>query len=237
MSYLAVYGLALASNGSLVTLNGRLSFPTIIHTILRGISSDRAYRPRRWRERAAPVLLCLRSREGYIRHIVSSHSLFISSSFCLEMSMKIENPASCEIGQWSNFWMPKMFARLKFIDKFVKFMEKMLWVMEWWEGGVGCTVKGGRISRLWSKWPPVVCHCRSAWPGEWEDSRKQKIYIFLHLKRFLAAERFSRDDEVKTAMQHWVRTLAADFFDEGIQKLLPDVTDVSIWVAIMSRSS
>jgi hypothetical protein len=31
--------------------------------------------------------------------IVSSHSLFISSSFCLEMSVKIENPASCEI--WS----------------------------------------------------------------------------------------------------------------------------------------
>jgi hypothetical protein len=37
---------------------------------------------------------------------------------------------------------------------------------------------------------------------------------------FLAAERFSSDDEVKTAVQHWVKTLAADFFDEGIQKLV-----------------
>jgi hypothetical protein len=35
--------------------------------------------------------------KSYIRHIVSSHSLFISSSFCLEMNMKIENPTSCEI--------------------------------------------------------------------------------------------------------------------------------------------
>jgi hypothetical protein len=35
------------------------------------------------------------------------------------------------------------------------------------------------------------------------------------------AERFSSDDEVKTAVQHWVKTLAADFFDEGIQKLVP----------------
>jgi hypothetical protein len=45
--------------------------------------------------------------------------------------------------------------------------------------------------------------------------------FFLHLKRFLAAELFSSDDEVKTAVQHWVRTLAADFFHEGIQKLVP----------------
>jgi hypothetical protein len=40
---------------------------------------------------------------------------------------------------------------------------------------------------------------------------------FLIKKRFLAAERFSSDDEVKTAVQQW----AADFFDEGIQKRMP----------------
>jgi hypothetical protein len=34
-------------------------------------------------------------------------------------------------------------------------------------------------------------------------------------------ERFSSDDEVKTAEQHWVKTLAADFFDDGIQKPVP----------------
>jgi hypothetical protein len=51
--------------------------------------------------------------------------------------------------------------------------------------------------------------------------RENKIHLFLHLKRFLAAERFSSDDEVKTAMQHWVKTLVADFFNEGIQKLVP----------------
>jgi hypothetical protein len=55
---------------------------------------------------------------------------------------------------------------------------------------------------------------------ELEDSRKQKIHHFLHLERFLAAERFSSNDEVKIAVQHWVKTLAADFFDEGIQKLV-----------------
>jgi hypothetical protein len=45
--------------------------------------------------------------------------------------------------------------------------------------------------------------------------------FFLHLKTFLTAERFSSDDEVKTAEQYWVKTLAADSFDEGIQKLVP----------------
>jgi hypothetical protein len=53
------------------------------------------------------------------------------------------------------------------------------------------------------------------------DLALSDFHLFLHLKRFLAAERFSSDDEVKTAMQHWVKTLAADFFDEGIQKLVP----------------
>jgi hypothetical protein len=89
--------------------------------------------------------------------------------------------------------------------------------MEWWEDGVGCSVKGGRTSTMMIE----VAARRSAWLGEWEDSRKQKIQLFLHLKRFLAAERFSSDDEVKTAVQHFVKTLAADFFDEGVQKLVP----------------
>jgi hypothetical protein len=42
------------------------------------VSCNRTYWPHRWHEQGAPARLCLRSREGYIRHIVSSHSLFIS---------------------------------------------------------------------------------------------------------------------------------------------------------------
>jgi hypothetical protein len=102
-------------------------------TNVQKVSSDRAYRPRRWRERGAPARWCLMSREGYIWHIISSHYLLISSSFCLEMSMTIENPASCEIRSVIKILMPKMFARLKFIGNFMKFMEKILWVTEWWQ--------------------------------------------------------------------------------------------------------
>jgi hypothetical protein len=41
------------------------------------------------------------------------------------------------------------------------------------------------------------------------------------LSPLLAAERFSSNDEVKTAVQHWVRTLAGDFFDERIKNCAP----------------
>jgi hypothetical protein len=58
---------------------------------------------------------------------------------------------------------------------------------------------------------------------------------FSPLKEFFAAKQFRSDDEVKTAVQRWVKTLAADFFDKGIQKLVPQY--VSLWVAIMSTTS
>jgi hypothetical protein len=65
------------------------------------------------------------------------------------------------------------------------------------------------------------------------DLAPSDFHRFVHLKRFLVAEQFSSDDEVKTAMQHWVKTLAADFFNEGREKLVP----WAIWVVIISRSS
>jgi hypothetical protein len=53
------------------------------------------------------------------------------------------------------------------------------------------------------------------------DLAPSDFHLFLRLKRFLAAERFSSDDEVKTAVQHWVKTLAAHLFGERIQKFVP----------------
>jgi hypothetical protein len=47
------------------------------------------------------------------------------------------------------------------------------------------------------------------------DLAPSDFHLFIHFNRFLAAERFSSDDEVKSAVQQWVKMLAADFFDEG----------------------
>jgi transposase len=44
---------------------------------------------------------------------------------------------------------------------------------------------------------------------------------FTTCEEFLAAERFISDDEANTAVQHSVKKLAEDFFDEGTEKLAP----------------
>jgi len=43
------------------------------------------------------------------------------------------------------------------------------------------------------------------------------FHLFLHLKKHLAGKKFDDDDEV----QEEVKGLAADFYDSGIQKLVP----------------
>jgi histone-lysine N-methyltransferase SETMAR len=46
------------------------------------------------------------------------------------------------------------------------------------------------------------------------------FHLFLHLKNFLAGQRFNNDEDVKKAVQKWLSSQAATFYDEGIQKLV-----------------
>jgi len=41
-----------------------------------------------------------------------------------------------------------------------------------------------------------------------------------YLKEFLGGQRFDTDEEVKTTVEDWLSSQAADFYDEGIQKLV-----------------
>jgi DNA-binding FrmR family transcriptional regulator len=46
--------------------------------------------------------------------------------------------------------------------------------------------------------------------------------LFLHLKKHVAGEKFDDDDdEVQEKVMTWFKVLAADFYDSGIQKLVP----------------
>jgi len=47
------------------------------------------------------------------------------------------------------------------------------------------------------------------------------FHLFLHLKKHLAGKKFE-DDEVQEVTT-WFKRLAADFYDSGIQKLVPKV--------------
>ena len=43
----------------------------------------------------------------------------------------------------------------------------------------------------------------------------------LHLKKHLAGKKFNDDDEVQEEVMTWFKEQAADFYDSGIQNLIP----------------
>ncbi|GFV63826.1 histone-lysine N-methyltransferase SETMAR [Trichonephila clavipes] len=48
------------------------------------------------------------------------------------------------------------------------------------------------------------------------------IFTFsLHLKSFLAGKHFNNDKELKENVSNWLKTQAATFYEEGIEKLVP----------------
>ena len=47
------------------------------------------------------------------------------------------------------------------------------------------------------------------------------FHLFLHLKKFLGSKRFDDDHHLKDTVQKWLTSLAAAFYEEGIQKLVP----------------
>jgi len=47
------------------------------------------------------------------------------------------------------------------------------------------------------------------------------FHLFLHLQKHLAGKKFNDDDEVQEEVMTWFKGLAADFYDSGIQKLVP----------------
>ena len=47
------------------------------------------------------------------------------------------------------------------------------------------------------------------------------FHLFLHLKKHLAVKKFDDDDEVHEEVMKWFKVQTADFYDSGIQKLVP----------------
>jgi hypothetical protein len=45
--------------------------------------------------------------------------------------------------------------------------------------------------------------------------------LFLHLKKHLAGKKLDDDDEVQEEVMTWFKGQVADFYDSGIQKLVP----------------
>ena len=53
------------------------------------------------------------------------------------------------------------------------------------------------------------------------DLAPRDYHLFMHLKKRLASQSYEDDDRLKTGVTTWFKSLAADFFDTGIRKLVP----------------
>ncbi|GFS81372.1 histone-lysine N-methyltransferase SETMAR [Trichonephila clavipes] len=54
------------------------------------------------------------------------------------------------------------------------------------------------------------------------DLTPSDFHVFLHLKKVLSSgESFGNDEEQKTFVTRWFHSQAAEFYDRGIQKLIP----------------
>jgi len=52
------------------------------------------------------------------------------------------------------------------------------------------------------------------------DLAPSDFHLFLHLKKFLGGKRFDDNDDLKDAVQKWLTSHAATFYEESIQKLV-----------------
>ena len=53
------------------------------------------------------------------------------------------------------------------------------------------------------------------------DLAPSDFHLFLHLKKRLVGKNFDDGDELQEEVMMWFKLLAADFYDSGIQKLVP----------------
>jgi histone-lysine N-methyltransferase SETMAR len=53
------------------------------------------------------------------------------------------------------------------------------------------------------------------------DLASSDFHLFLQLKKFPGGKRFEDDDDLKDAVQKWLTSQAAAFYEECIQKLVP----------------
>ena len=53
------------------------------------------------------------------------------------------------------------------------------------------------------------------------DLSPSGFHLFVHLKKFLGGKRFDNHNDLKDAVQKWLTSQAAAFYEEGIHKLVP----------------
>jgi hypothetical protein len=53
------------------------------------------------------------------------------------------------------------------------------------------------------------------------DLAPSNYHLFTYLKNWLRSQRFNNNEELMEGVKTWLSLQAADFFDTGLQKLIP----------------
>ncbi|GFV97888.1 transposable element Tcb2 transposase [Trichonephila clavipes] len=73
----------------------------------------------------------------------------------------------------------------------------------------------------WDRIPQLVIDSLIDSMPQSPDLTPSDFNLFLHLKSFLAGKHFNNDKELKENVSNWLKTQAATFYEEGIEKLVP----------------
>ena len=68
------------------------------------------------------------------------------------------------------------------------------------------------------------------------DLAPSDFHLFLHLKKFLGGKRFDDDDDLKDAVQKWLTSQAAAFYEEDYKNLCPVTISASLMTANMWKN-
>jgi histone-lysine N-methyltransferase SETMAR len=60
-------------------------------------------------------------------------------------------------------------------------------------------------------------------PAHSPDLAPSDFHLFLHVKKYLGGRKFHADKDVKNKVTTWLRAQVAQFYDIGIQKLVPRI--------------
>jgi hypothetical protein len=58
-------------------------------------------------------------------------------------------------------------------------------------------------------------------PPHSPDLAPSNYYLLTYLKNWLRSQRFNSNEKLMEGVKTWLSSQAADFFDTGIQKLIP----------------
>ena len=143
------------------------------------------------------------------------------SETCFKWQRRSKVPPNARCVPSYDFSTQNVNVQRKFTNKLLLFTVT-LWIGKMWSGGavnspkegLMFTTNKGAVGHLWS----LTTFFRKL---KEKFAQIDDFHLFLHLNKHLAGKKFDDVDEVQEEIMTWFRGQAANFYDSGIQKLVP----------------